>query len=478
MNKFLKFAWIIPVLMILFTMFYYPLSVSATYSIIDHFTTSQANIQIAGSNHANTNIILLKYTPSENYNMSDISIFIHSLHKHTGTYETINIAWYTGATRDNLTYIQPGRANTKNLSDLVTNTYNLFTFYSLKVEIGTTYWCKISVYSQSDAWVEIGVGNGDANASGEWWHNNAWGVNWTPLYKTYGFQDSPPEVWTTNATISSSGLTFHGILSNYNVESHVWFEYGTETGVYHDSTKIQTITVNNGTLAYFDDIISPIAQTYYFVAKASVNGLILTGQERTYTVGPGWNPIGDNLGDIVTNKASVGYSDFTVSATINSMAGDTLVDVFIDWGYTPDMTETPITLGTDIDSLGQTSLVKHSGVNNNSNFWYQARMEGDTDTSRGLILQGHTLNPNQPSIISNINLPPGYWWGIMLIIMILPWIFLHSGKMQQVVSVCLDVIILGTFIALSIVDIWIIVLLAVLSGAVIFSVVLKNRTTS
>jgi len=415
------------------------------------------------------------FTPDGDYSLGQIQLKIYSVSTHTNVNEILIVSLWQGTSPTNAVFIQPGRSAGLDLKNAITAGWNSFNFYPLEVVTGTEYWVRIQLNGSSETSCTFYADNyrGDSYllANGVLNHTLV-----SAGMKSWGVINPQPVCSTIAANINTDGLHFHGALSYATGDMYTSFEYGYSTGVYTASTEPKLLTNNsNVSIAYFTDTIMPESGTIYYRALANNDMYSLTGDEMSFDV---VGVPGVDSPNIETNQANIEYTSFTTGAIINNLGTDTTVEVFIDWGYTSACSEGNLSLGT-YTALGQTKQIKIT-ANSASQIFYVAKMVGDTDTTYGKILQGHTQDPSKSAVINIINgwldklgLGPGVYWILLFVLMMIPWFFAPI-RQNKFIGIILDVVLLGFGITM-LLDIWVTILLIIVAGVVFFGLIRKPQ---
>ena len=165
------------------------------------------------------------------------------------------------------------------------------------------------------------------------------------------------------SNIATKSATFNGYLTSMGSSSTVnaWFEYGTDL-TFGSSTPQQMLGAP-GSFSYNVPTLRP-GTTYYYRAAAFSNGSSVYGQHSTF------HTIAASPVSISTNAASsISTTAATLNAYVNSLGNVRSIQVWFDYGRTPDYGNT--TVLQNITSPGTVS-VKIPGLTPGTDYYFQA----------------------------------------------------------------------------------------------------------
>lgn len=263
-----------------------------------------------------------------------------------------------------------------------------------------------------------------------------------------------------------------------DVQVHAYIQYGMMTGVY-DFTLDCGVVKSAGLYGYFSGVISnPLpGVTYYYRARidGSVCGSVY-GDEIGFVQGLA------NATEVHTDQvANVGFTEAEMGAFLVDMGGEAEVELSIDIGLTGSYGTNAV---IDAACVAPEDMkVKITGLTSGTVYHYRAKAVGESETYYGEDRSFQTKNSGQPDIISRITVwlgqngwaGEGVWWLFLAALIGLVWILLHDTKLKQVGAAVLSVIFMGAFVMLKLIDIWLVVLLAILAGVVIYTIVFRSH---
>jgi len=165
------------------------------------------------------------------------------------------------------------------------------------------------------------------------------------------------------SSITAKSTTFNGYLTSMGSSStvNVWFEYGTDP-TFGSSTPQQMLGAP-GNFSYNVTTLRP-GTTYYYRAAAFSNGNSVYGQYSTFQTTTA-SPV-----SISTNAASsISTTAATLNAYVNSLGNVRSIQVWFDYGRTPDYGNT--TVLQTLTSAGTVS-VEISGLTPGTDYYFQA----------------------------------------------------------------------------------------------------------
>jgi hypothetical protein len=513
MKKFLKFVWVIPIVLILFTMFYYPLSINALFGdvIIDGNsganTTNVDYLQSGGYSGERTycdswvatqtsqinSISVQIERPSVNFSDGEIYIAVfEGVNPAVGTLVSWGNLYYGSIPADVMSYktfiLHP-------FLELATHHYcfEIMTQGYMQIEVGCTQdqvqnISLVSYPAYGDG--IVGIGNGfyeDLGLLNNWYTSMANGRQ--IMFYTMGATGGLTTIETQSATMGSNPgeVILHGKILLLGVGEtivHCYFEWG-ETTIYEcGETTIVDVT---SAFTQFNVTLTNLPQegTIHFKAfvLCPVSGLTIAGSDRGFT----WS--GSNGGEIppdvtyiiTSNVTDVQYTTAIFNCELKQVGSEGALTINMIYDTTPNLDDshgTKLEMASTVDTEGNFTS-KVTGLTANTQYFYVAEALGQ-NPYYGEIKTFTTSDPSKPSGVNWINhffdnhgLGRGIWWIIIFALMLLPWLLKPIRENKQI-GLILDLLILGAGIAL-VLDPWIVILLAFGAGITIFALIMKNR---
>jgi len=333
------------------------------------------------------------------------------------------------------------------------------------------------------------------------------------LFKNYGSTVLVPSIVTYGATYSNGVYTFSGNVTSLGIDgtSGVSVEidlgpdtgYGmtinnsnmpagfpsslttmTTTGVYHVTLNASQIPSTWGTVIHYRAAMTGVLTGVFTVGSDETTPLISTVPVDTGS-GPGGNTQGVYL---TTSKASnITQTSAYVTGTITDGGNETLfssVGIQIDSSSDFSHNNTPIILATNTDFTSLPFVpVLVSGLTAGTKYYIRMEAQGSlqTDPYLGNTVSFITLTSDSSgggggSIINWLNLhsiSAAYLWILLFFLMGAVWI-LRLKDVPTIICVILDMVLLGGFIALGLLDIWLLGLLALVGAAICFVLIRKT----
>jgi hypothetical protein len=274
---------------------------------------------------------------------------------------------------------------------------------------------------------------------------------------------------TTNDAQADTGdrLRLSGVVnSSLDTSLHCYFDYGFNSLV-SETLDCGTVTGTGANGTFKTWIHNPDKYaTYYFRARAvgTTSGTVY-GTTKTFD----WSSSG--LTQIVTLPATdIKYTSAYVGVNVGDLGTETSLAISIDYGLTD-------TLGTNVVvdatcTAPNEYLVELTSLAEATQYYYQAKAyDGGSDYYRGEILSFQTKNSHQPGPVQEISAwfgihgwaGSGVWWLIALILCVIVAVVLRK-KMTLAMIIC--ALIIGCGIVLSVLDVWLIVVLAVATAGI------------
>lgn len=480
-----KVLYFVPIILILLSVILYVLPISATPvgNLYEKFETSTTNYYVTG---ALNNSYGQQFTPTTTHTIYGVQLYCYRSTA-TGT-TTVSIWGLDGSGWPSGTALAAVTVDTSTLPDGEgAAAWTDFNFSTHPVLYKNTMYA-IVMTSTNDYSCWGYVTGGGYSTGQDIVKNPNWG-NGTGVdinFREYGYVEAELYSLTLSAGTSSietgSYRTFEGILINLGQLKNCWghFDYGmtnsyglSTTPIYMDTagqTGIMSVRVdiqpgipNSGTLHY----------QFHTTEHEDLTGANCNGPDYTINLA--------DSGLIVTqNIKNKTYDTATVGALLLNLGTNTTGTVYIKWGLTSSLTETPISLGTSVTSPNLFEA-QMSSLANNTRYFYQAYYDGDVADLYGQIQYFNTSDSAKVTLVKKgndwldkIGLGTGGWWIAMLVLMVIPWVFLHDTKIKQIAALGIDLVIIGAFVALSIVNVWVIALLALGAGITVFSIIVKT----
>ena len=172
------------------------------------------------------------------------------------------------------------------------------------------------------------------------------------------------QVNTNSASnVAATSATFNGVLTSMgsSPNMYVWFEYGTDT-TFGATTPQQSLSYPGN----FSAVVNGLAagRPYYYRAAAFSNGVNVYGSSSVFRTGSA-SPV-----SISTNSASSVSTDMaTFNAFVNSIGTLPSVQVWFNWGNTPDFGN--ITAYQTVSSI-QAISAQVTGLTAGTDYYFQA----------------------------------------------------------------------------------------------------------
>jgi hypothetical protein len=289
-----------------------------------------------------------------------------------------------------------------------------------------------------------------------------------------------PLCFTASALYEENTATLRGLVASLgtNTQLKTGFEYGTsvEYGITVYSKNINTVSTPGNIFTYaVNDAIPGLTYNYRAFVEIT-DGTKYYGSNFTFnTAGSG--------GVIHTLPATdISYNEATIGYTLAYLGTNTIVDINLKYGTTIACTSTA-TIDEDITQPYFNEL-KLTSLLDATKYYYKIEAVGDVNTFYGNTLyfttddsSKSTLVNKGTNLLNRIGLGFGAWWLVLLLLMLLIWL-IPSIREHSWLGVTFDLIILGAGIALSVVDIWIVILLAVGAGITIFGIIIGHKRAS
>ena len=205
---------------------------------------------------------------------------------------------------------------------------------------------------------------------------------------------------------------------------------------------------------------------------------------------------GNSSGVIMsTNKpTNITVNSAQVTGTINSDGIETydgitsgFVTVEICWGTDATLSEAPIILANNTGFLGTFTPVELSNLSPDTQYSFQLEALGTLQTMPyvGGIQKFTTLGlggsgtGSKPLIVTvgdaffnKIGVGAGGWWILLAFLMAAIWL-ISAVRENPFVGVAVDAVLIGGFLVMGTLNIWLFIILAVLAGAILVGVIIK-----
>jgi hypothetical protein len=335
------------------------------------------------------------------------------------------------------------------------------------------------------------------------------------LFKNYGSSAPIPVIKTNKITIENGkNLILSGTVVNMGPDTSVTvdFLYGSDTNYGNDAGTTMTAAAFTGStqivtqnMHTFTCVLTGWSGPIYAIAYMTGNQTgIVTGLTGAYQIGqavptstssgPGGNPYGVSL--LTAKPSTITQTSAYVTGTIVNMGLEdtfTTVEIQIDSLSDFSHNNTPIILGrnvlsSDVNGEGQMfTAVPVTGLSAGTHYYVRMAAFGSLQTDPYL---GNTqplvtsIAPNGhgstgadwiTNIFNKIGLGAGFWWVIIFILMIVPWL-VKPIREHAFIGIIMDFVVLGAGIAL-VLDSWLVVLLAIPAAVIIFFMI-KGRSTA
>lgn len=192
-----------------------------------------------------------------------------------------------------------------------------------------------------------------------------------------GSTDLPNVITNPANSVGQSSARLNGSVSTYNLQTSVWFEYGTTTAM-----SLTTSRINRGTASgSFDQMVTGLSSgRYYFRACGeNVNG-IFCGNRLEFTI-PGNNNGGGTSEDLLVSTRSARNIDedrATLEGSIDDTGGFTVIRRWFEWGTSSSNLNRTVTLSGSQTGTGTFSQ-SLSGLSSNTRYYFRACAENDNN---------------------------------------------------------------------------------------------------
>jgi hypothetical protein len=250
------------------------------------------------------------------------------------------------------------------------------------------------------------------------------------------------------------------------------FAYGTSTDY--------GISVNCGYATQANKLFTtdisglPLDLTYHYTAYLETSdGTKYYGSDKTFSLS------GDELEIITEDATNISYYTADSGVFLKWMSIDTIVDLSVDYGTTTAMASNSV-VQADATEIGIYSF-KFENLDENKRYYYRAKGIGDeSGTVYGLMKSFTTWDTQKSGFINNMVswfsskgvVGTGIYWLFCVLLMVGSYFIVREHKL---LSIILPILILGAFIALQLLDIWLIILLAFSAGIVLFGIIMKQN---
>ena len=209
-----------------------------------------------------------------------------------------------------------------------------------------------------------------------------------------------PYVTTNSATnIANNSATLNGYVNSNGVSSNVWFEWGTSSSYFGNSTP----QISYGTLsANFSSTITGLYPntTYYYraVAQNPQGGGIVYGNQLSFTtLGSSYPYPSGNLPIVSTNNANV-YNDYAVLNGYVDPRGTSDTTRWFEWGQTTNLGNS--TSYANQGTSASNSSATLTGLMTNTTYYFRIVARNSQGTVFGNTLSfttGYSGTPYYPS---------------------------------------------------------------------------------
>lgn len=468
----LKFFMIVTVLLIVFSLILLSLPVNASGALFEHtydLTSANSAVEFGGNT-----IEAQTFTPANTFELTSVKIRIwHVLE--TGTIKVL--IYDTTKSPDE----QVGSSTSINTSDLPSNdgTLTEFNILSTPILVAGRQYAILVVASVANSvrWQQTtsGFSGGDrkdGTGSTTNWETTTSTIDF--MMATYGNFAPIPRIITKTATFNKNLTILGGFISSFGLDNslHAYIEYGNDTsyGITIDCGNIasgngnftKNLTLDPATYQYRAYIVSNAYGTIYGANKQFVVSAYSDMQLQTL-----------DADDITFTTARVGL-------VLLDLGTHSQADVSIQYSDDGGATWDESSLVDDTTDIGD-FYWDISGLTNSTVYSYRAKAV-DTDTYYGSIKQFSTLNPNQPPVVQGIQGlltkwglgGTAVWWFITALLCVAVW-FVEPLRERPWLAIIVDLLIIGGSIMMSLIDIWLVVLLAGLLGLGIIGFIWKRQ---
>ena len=292
-------------------------------------------------------------------------------------------------------------------------------------------------------------------------------------HKIYADPVPLPIVQTMNAIVQTNPdrITVGGIVShmgdNEYIDLHMEWGFTIEYG--HNSTVKRALIA--GSTSLVQDIIeapSPgVVYHYRAVGNGDVSGLSY-GEDKTISIDDYMIP------DVRTKKVEdVTMSECTVGAEVWGLGGEDSLIVSVEICGVATFDETGINIPLSANVTELTIYTKSvTALEPACRYYYRAKAIGAVHTYYGATYNFMTDDPEKMGIINLIQHAldkmgmggAGFWWLALLVLLVVPWIWCWRKPWLGVVA---DAVIFGVFLASKVLDLWLVMLLAVIAIAAV-----------
>lgn len=323
-------------------------------------------------------------------------------------------------------------------------------------------------------------------------YTTATNFNWSFSYFQALPANTAPRVITSaavvdplnqNKVIVSGMVKSMGTGTNEQTFFLVSFEFGTSTSYGTSIAAIPNRITAPGVAGFFQGTTPNLAQdiTYHYRAKAVGNTQTVYGDDKTFMLQD------ITTSNIQTQKAyDVKFDQATFGAYLYSLGNNSVVDIYIQVGQTTTyaLGDTLISGNVTTEGLYEATL---GGLATGTRYHYRAKGIGDNSTMYGEDLFLNTDDPAKSTWVNDINnwfesigwQADTAWWLILVLLVLLVFLmFFRLGKPGIIAAIIIDGMIIGFFLAAKLIDIWLVILLALVAAAVIFALVFRSRGVS
>lgn len=180
------------------------------------------------------------------------------------------------------------------------------------------------------------------------------------------------------------------------------------------------------------------------------------------------------------NATKIGYDTAYIPVTLGDLGTHT--SLTINFQYGTNSTYSLLIPVANSINLPQSWTIPLTGLTSNTLYYFRAVALDGTYEMDSSGKQFTTLNPNQPSFIQGITaffgstgLGTNFWWIIIIVFNLGVWFFFRNSK---VIAMVLSALSVGAMIVLGLVDIWLIVLLAIVAGLAFYMIVIRGGAGS
>ena len=223
--------------------------------------------------------------------------------------------------------------------------------------------------------------NGDGTNQGDYIYTTTVQVNY---YR--------PTVTTNVATnVSYNSATLNGTVNANGLSTTVWFQYGTISGSYTNTSSTQSIIgLSNTSVSINISGLSPNTTYYYRIVAQNSAGTITYGSETSFTTNTPSPP------SATTGSASnVSYYTATLNGTVNANGLSTTT--WFQYGTTSGSYGNTSSTQSVSGTSDTTVSIDISGLSSGTTYYYRIAAQNSAGTTYGSEMSFTTNTPSPPS---------------------------------------------------------------------------------